>query len=191
MHKYHSPISIPNFFTLLRIILTPLFVIFLLRDQFTWALAVFAIAGISDGLDGLIARFFNQRTALGAYLDPTADKLLLISAYIGLAVLNVVPAWVSVIVISRDVIIILGIAIFTLTQKSYGVHPTMLSKCTTTAQILTVMLSLFDPDQGRLALFHIPVLWTTAVLTMLSGLQYVYIGMSFLQEPNESEKNGP
>lgn len=187
MNRYQSPISIPNILTLLRILLTPLFVILLLRDDFDLALLVFILAGLSDGLDGLIARCLNQRTAIGAYLDPLADKLLLVSAYVGLALLDAIPEWVAVIVISRDVIISLGIAIFTVTEKSYEIHPTLISKCTTTAQILTVVLALFDPDQSQLTIIHLPVLWATSGVTILSGLHYVYIGMGILQEPHKND----
>ncbi len=185
MTRYTSPISIPNILTVVRILLTPLFVILLIKDLFPLALLVFAVAGISDGLDGFIARYFNQRTALGAYLDPTADKLLLVSAFISLAVLGVLPSWVSVVVIARDVIIILGIAILMLTEKKYAVQPTIVSKCTTTSQIILVMLTLFDPGRTMMASLHFVMLWVTAILTILSGLHYIYIGMHILQEPDE------
>ncbi len=184
MQRHRTTISIPNILTLLRILLTPLFVIFLLRDMFPYALLVFAAAGLSDGLDGLIARYMNQRTVLGAYLDPAADKLLLISAFVALAVLEVIPPWLTVIVITRDVIILLGLAILTLTEKKYAVKPSMISKCTTTAQIVMVLVTLYDPGQIKLAMLHPPVMWCTAGFTILSGLHYIYVGMSILQEPN-------
>ena len=123
---------------------------------------------------------------MGAYLDPTADKLLLVSAYIALAVLGVIPGWVAVVVIARDVIICLGIAIFLLTEKAYEVRPSIVSKCTTTAQILTVLLSLFDPTHVKLTALHSPLLWVTAILTILSGLHYIYKGMNILQETGGS-----
>jgi cardiolipin synthase len=184
VNRFNESFSIPNILTIIRMLLTPLFVILLLRDMFPMALLVFAAAGISDGLDGFIARYFNQRTALGAYLDPMADKLLLVSSFVALAVLNVIPAWVAVVVITRDVIIVLGIATLTLTEKKYEVRPSSVSKCTTTAQIITVMLFLFDPTRVKLAVLHGPLLWITAILTILSGLHYIYIGMRFLQEPS-------
>lgn len=168
--------------------MTPVFVILLLKDLFPIALIVFAVAGISDGLDGFIARYFNQRTALGAWLDPMADKLLLVSAFVGLAILKVVPPWVAVIVIARDVIISLGIAVLTLTEKKYEVRPSIVSKCTTTAQIITVMMSLFNPAWAILKSLHLPILWLTAILTILSGLHYIHIGMRILQEPNDATK---
>jgi cardiolipin synthase len=184
--KITSSISIPNILTIIRILLTPLFVIMLLRGLYAMALLVFAVAGISDGLDGFIARYFNQRTPLGAWLDPIADKLLLVSAYVGLAIFGVIPAWIAVVVIARDVIITMGIVVLTLTEKKYEVRPSIVSKCTTTAQIITVMLSLFDPGQTKLTGLHPPILWLTAVLTILSGLHYIFIGMRILQEPNDT-----
>ena len=178
------PISIPNILTIIRILLTPLFVILLQRGQFSQALIVFTIAGLTDCLDGLIARCFNQRTALGAFLDPIADKLLLVTAYVALAVLTVIPAWVAVVVIARDIIIILGIAVLTLTEKKYEIKPTIVSKFTTTAQIITVLISLLDPGRIQFAYLHAPILWLTVCLTIFSGLHYVYWGMRILQEPN-------
>ncbi len=184
MNRITSSISIPNILTLVRILLTPVFVILLLRDMFPVALLVFAAAGISDGLDGMIARYMNQRTTLGAYLDPAADKLLLTSAFIVMAVLGIIPDWLMVIVITRDVVIVLGLAILTLTEKKYEVKPTLVSKCTTAIQILLVFVSLYDPARTKLALLHPVLLWGTAILTTLSGLHYIYIGMNILQEPD-------
>ncbi|MCJ8499352.1 CDP-alcohol phosphatidyltransferase family protein [Desulfatitalea alkaliphila] len=184
-----TPISIPNILTLVRILLTPVFIILLLRHLYWQALAVFVVAGVSDALDGFIARYFNQRTTLGAYLDPVADKLLLASAYISLAVLEVLPAWVTVIVIARDVIISLGIAILTLTQKTYEVRPTIISKCTTAAQLVLVIVALCDPARIHLTILYLPLLWLTAGLTTASGLHYIYIGMNILQAPDPGQSN--
>lgn len=184
MSRITSSISIPNILTLVRILLTPVFVILLLRDMFSTALLVFAVAGISDGLDGLIARYMNQRTTLGAYLDPAADKLLLTSAFIAMAVLGTIPDWLMVIVITRDVVIVLGLAILTLTEKKYEIKPTLVSKCTTTIQLLIIFVSLYDPTHSKLALLYPILLWSTAIITTLSGLHYIYIGMNILQEPD-------
>ncbi len=188
LNRSTSTISIPNILTLVRILLTPVLVILLLRELYPMALLVFAIAGISDGLDGFIARYMNQRTMLGAYLDPAADKLLLISSFITLAILGVIPPWVSVIVIARDVIILLGLAIFMLTEKKYEVSPTLVSKCTTTAQILTVLVTLYDPAHLKLSLVYHGLLWSTVVLTTLSGLHYIYVGMNILQDPHNGRE---
>ena len=157
----------------------------MLRNAYSIALLVFIVAGLSDGLDGFIARVLNQRTAIGAYLDPLADKLLLVSAYVGLALLDGIPDWVAVIVISRDVIISLGVAIFTMMDKTYEVRPSIVSKFTTTAQILTIILALFDPTHLRLPAMHLPIVWITSILTIASGFHYIYIGMEILQGPSE------
>ena len=148
------------------------------------ALLIFSLAGISDGLDGFIARYYNQRTTLGAYLDPIADKLLLASAFISMAILKIVPGWVAVIVISRDVLIIMGIAIFTITEKSYRVKPSIISKITTVSQITTIILTLINVSTMALTTLMIILFWITSALTTVSGLHYIYLGMIILQNGN-------
>ncbi|MCK7510825.1 MAG: CDP-alcohol phosphatidyltransferase family protein [Desulfobacterales bacterium] len=101
----------------------PLFVILLLRDLHGLALLMFVLAGISDGLDGLIARMFNQRSDLGAVLDPIADKLLLSAAYVSLGVLAHIPGWLAVVVISRDVLIVTGIAVLSFCRIDFDIRP--------------------------------------------------------------------
>ncbi len=143
---------------------------------------VFTIAGISDGLDGFIARYFNQRTVLGAYLDPMADKLLLTTAFVSLAVLKMIPSWLAIIVISRDILIILGIAILTITEVKYEIKPRWSSKCTTVVQILTIIIALLITDQTDYLLLQNITYWITAGFTVLSGFQYIYIGMDILEQ---------
>jgi cardiolipin synthase len=173
--------NIPNLLTIIRILLTPFFVILLLKDMFGLALTIFTIAGISDALDGFIARYYNQRTTLGAYLDPIADKILLSSAFIGLAVLKIIPSWLAVIVISRDVLIFIGIAVLTLTEKRYKVRPSIISKCTTATQIITVFVTLLHVNITGLITLREFLYWVTAGLTVVSGFHYIYIGMNILQ----------
>ncbi len=174
-------INIPNILTLIRILLTPLFVIFLLKNLYSSALIVFTIAGISDGLDGFIARYFNQRTTLGAYLDPIADKILLTAAYASLAILNIIPPWLTVIVISRDVLIAIGMFIFTMTNIRVEIKPSIVSKCTTAAQLLTVFLALLQMQMAGISAIIYSLCLLTAVLTIMSGLHYTYIGLNILQ----------
>ena len=174
-------INIPNILTVIRILLTPLFVIFLLKDLFHFALLVFTIAAISDGLDGLLARYFNQYSVLGAYLDPIADKLLLASAFVSLAVLKIIPPWLAVIVLSRDILIITGIAVFSLTDIPIEINPSLVSKWTTVAQFLTILLTLLDPDIPGIQITKWSLFWITAGLTIASGLHYVYFGLNVLQ----------
>jgi len=182
------PINLPNLLTIIRILLTPLFVIVLLKDLYGPALLIFTIAGISDGLDGFIARYFNQRTTLGAYLDPIADKLLLVSAFVSLAILKIVPSWVTVIVISRDVLIIMGIAIFTLTEKRYKIKPSIVSKITTVAQITTIIFALVNLHIAGYSVLMATLFWVTAGLTTVSGLHYIYYGMNILQNGSKRKE---
>lgn len=181
-------ISIPNILTVIRILLTPLFVIFLLRNLFSFALLVFAIAAISDALDGLFARYFNQHTVLGAYLDPIADKLLLTSAFVSLAILKIVPGWLTVIVISRDILILLGVAIFAITNINFEVKPSVVSKCTTVAQLSTVFLALLNPKLPDFYMIQWSLYWLTAGLTIISCLHYIYIGLNILQTASENSQ---
>lgn len=170
--------------TVIRILLTPLFIIFMLKGMHLFALAAFSVAAVTDGLDGLWARCFNQRTLLGAYLDPIADKLLLTAAFISLAILKIIPAWLTVIVISRDVIIAVGIAVFELAGTDFAIRPSIASKCTTVAQSLSIFFTLLDYDVSNVLV--VPVLikkslyWITAGLTIASGLHYIYTGMNIL-----------
>ena len=185
------PINIPNILTVARILLTPLFVILLIKNLFVQALIVFTLAGISDGLDGFIARYFNQRTVIGAYLDPIADKFLLSAAFITLAILKIIPAWLTVIVISRDILILVGIAVFTITDIKVNIRPSIVSKFTTAVQLGTIFIVLLG--------FHLPAVviaepaarWITAGLTILSGLHYMAAGVSILQAGLENNHPRP
>ncbi|HUT44622.1 MAG TPA: CDP-alcohol phosphatidyltransferase family protein, partial [Desulfobacterales bacterium] len=111
--------NIPNLLTLFRIILVPVTVIFLIKGDFSKALIVFVVACITDGLDGFFARILKQKTILGSYLDPLADKALIASSFITLSVLGVIPSWLTVIIISRDFIILLGISVLSLMSISF------------------------------------------------------------------------
>lgn len=184
MKKNDLFINIPNILTIVRILLTPLFVIFLLKAMFLNALIVFTIAGISDGLDGLIARCFNQRTLLGAYIDPIADKLLAVSAFISLAVLKIIPSWLAVIVISRDILIVIGISVFAMTGINIEIKPSIDSKFTTVAQLTTVILVLLaQVTSGIFIIKYLYILyWLTAGLVIISGIHYLYIGLNLFQD---------
>jgi cardiolipin synthase len=176
-------LNIPNFLTLLRIAAIPVFLIFLGDREYGKALAVFVAAGVTDALDGAIARLMHTKTTLGAYLDPAADKLLLLSAFITLAIMNEVPRWLPVIVISRDVVVVLGyFLLFTITQETMEVRPTLSGKLSTFFQLLSVTLVLV----GQLW-SHVPhaleqgVFYATAILTTTAGFQYVYRGLVWVQ----------
>lgn len=175
------PINVPNTITIVRILLTPLFIILLLKDMVQPALLTFAAAGISDGLDGFIARTTNQRTELGAHLDPLADKLLLMAAFICLGALKSIPTWLSVVVISRDVVIVMGIALLNLNDISVKIQPSLVSKATTVFQLVTVFVILapWFPQNGMFRSF---LFYGTGLLTVVSGLHYMYVGINLLQQ---------
>jgi cardiolipin synthase len=174
--------NLPNILTLIRVLLIPLFVILIINKYLDWALLTFAIAGITDGMDGLIARLTHQRTELGAYLDPIADKLLLSAAFISLAIIEIIPSWLVVIVITRDVIILMGMLVMILTSYHPKINPSLLSKTTTTFQIVTILFVLmawYFPTFKQLSVIAI---YGTAIITILSGAQYIYIGTRILNE---------
>jgi cardiolipin synthase len=171
--------NLPNTLTILRILSVPVFTIFLLYDHLFYALIIFVAAGITDALDGLIARVYRQKTTIGAYLDPIADKLLLATAFIGMAVLGIVPRWLTVVVITRDVIILLGVLILMLTSHRVDINPTLLSKLTTDFQILTIIVVLLTPYSSLFKGLLIYFIWITTIVTLASGFQYIYIGSKY------------
>lgn len=178
-------INLPNILTVIRILLVPLFVIYLQKKMFMPALIVFTAAGISDGLDGLLARYLNQKTSLGAHLDPLADKLLLASAFVTLSIIQCIPGWLTVIVISRDILIILGIGVCIMLNIEIEIKPSLISKCTTVAQLFTIFLVLLYqvlPGRDAIPAQHALYLYaTTACLTIMSGLHYTYKGLNIHQ----------
>ena len=174
--------NLPNLLTLIRILLIPLFVILIINQSFSWALIIFALAGITDGIDGLIARITRQRTDLGAYLDPIADKLLLSSGFVTLAIIELVPSWLAVIVITRDVIILLGILVMILTNYHPQIRPSLISKVTTTLQILTILLVLMVEYGSIFRLLSKIVIYGTTFFTILSGTHYIYIGTRMVNQ---------
>jgi len=174
--------NLPNVFTLIRILLIPVFVILIMNNRFDWALITFASAGITDGIDGLIARITHQRTELGAYLDPIADKLLLSAAFITLAIVEILPSWLAVIVITRDLIILTGLFVMILTNFRPKIQPSLISKVTTVFQIATILLVLmvgYYPVLGQLSAI---VIYGTTLFTIISGSHYIYVGTRILNE---------
>jgi cardiolipin synthase len=144
------------------------------------ALAVFVLAGVTDALDGMIARLTKSQTELGAFLDPIADKLLILSAFFTLVLLEKLPVWLSIIVVSRDVILVLGSILLYVTGHNLKVRPSIIGKTTTVLQLMVVALVLVLITYHPEGIEHVfmPVLqWTTAAVTIASGVQYVLRGM--------------
>jgi cardiolipin synthase len=181
-------LTLPNFLTLLRIVAIPFFLILLEDLRFREALAVFVAAGITDGLDGAIARLTHTKTTVGAFLDPAADKALLVSAFIALGFMHAVPRWLVVIAISRDVIIVLGyFLLFVITQQTMEVQPSVSGKASTALQLLSVtivLVALIDATlvgpSVRQGIFYV-----TGAVTTVAGLQYMYRGLAWLQRQGE------
>jgi cardiolipin synthase len=172
--------TIPNLLSLLRMALVPPLIIALINGQVKRALAVVVVAGISDVLDGFIARFFNQQSLLGAYLDPLADKLLVTAAYIILALPGLrhgafqIPSWVTVLVIARDVLlVIVGLGLY-LAAGVRRFPASMLSKVTTVFQIGAVVIVLLTGLWPELDTTALVLVYTVAILTLASGFDYVW-----------------
>jgi len=170
-------VNIPNVLTILRILLVPLFVYMLVYGHSGWALGVFVAAGFTDALDGAIARMWNQQSTLGRYLDPLADKVLLTSAFIALAVMNWIPFWVLLIVVSRDIILLLGTVVMHLTQGEYDISPSLLGKATTFLQLVTVFLALLQVMGVDAKAWFDACVWVVVAVTTVSGLHYLYRGI--------------
>jgi cardiolipin synthase len=174
--------NIPNILTILRILSIPLLIILLSEGLYYGALILFAGAALTDALDGFLARTLRQKTVLGAYLDPIADKLLLSSAFVTCAILKLIPVWLAVLVISRDVIISLGILVLIVNSFAIEIRPTVISKCTTLAQIVTIGAVIFLNVIEKKVVLVQPVFWAAGILTILSGIDYVNKGLQIINE---------
>ncbi|MBV8207892.1 MAG: CDP-alcohol phosphatidyltransferase family protein [Acidobacteria bacterium] len=166
--------SAPNQLTLLRLATIPFIVIAVLDAHWAWALTLFLLAGISDGLDGLLARLLKQRTMLGAYLDPIADKLLLSTLFLELAFVGLIPWRVTVLVFSRDVIILVVCAALYTAANFRDFTPTIFGKMNTFAQVATVFVILLRqvwPTTITSAAVWLGIR-ATVILTVISGLHY-------------------
>jgi cardiolipin synthase len=177
-------LNLPNTLTLIRILTIPFFLEFLAYQLYFEALITFAIGGFTDFLDGLAARWMNQQTALGAYLDPVADKLLVITSFIMLGTIGGIPAWLAVVVVVRDLLIVIGyVIIHVLVEERLQVKPTRIGKWSTTFQLLTLAVALtllHDPKLFSARALDIFV-FVTAFATVVSGCQYLYRGLVWLQ----------
>ena len=177
-------LNLPNFLTLIRILTIPFFLVYLSYHRYLEALIIFVLGRVTDFLDGLTARWMNQQTALGAYLDPIADKLMVITSFIMLGLMDGIPQWLAVVVVSRDLLILIGYAmIYVLVEERLQVKPSFIGKCSTMLQLLTLGVALallHDPTFVDRRLWYLLV-GCTAAATVVSGLQYLYRGLVWLQ----------
>ena len=190
-------VTVPNLLTVVRMALIPVFVGALYYQRFGWALAVFVAAGLTDGLDGLFARRFNQYSQLGQILDPIADKLLLVTSFVTLSMPSVmepsalvqphprhlpIPFWVTAAVISRDIFIIVGAAAINVVTGFRGFRPSRLGKVNTVVQIgaivLVLVAAVFPPLRG-----YLPTVYTTVFsFAVISGVHYVFWAAKLMNE---------
>jgi cardiolipin synthase len=160
--------TIPNLITIGRLVLVPFVVAMIAQGEWDLAFAAFLIAGISDGVDGFIARRFAMTSELGAFIDPLADKALLVSIYVALAVQGVLPAWLAIVVVSRDAMILCAIMVSWLMERPIAIRPPFISKLNTAVQIAFAAFVLgakaWDAEMGGVAS------WAMATVAILTGL---------------------
>jgi cardiolipin synthase len=178
--------TVPNQLTFLRLAFLPLFLSLVLYDHYISALVVLLLAGVSDGLDGLLARRLNQHTALGAYLDPIADKMLLSSSFLVLSLKGKILWWLTILVLARDLTLLIGAAVIILVVGYRRFPPTIYGKMTTAAQIILVFAVVTQEAFPNLPLapVHVTLKYLVAGLTAFSGLHYSVI---VTQRINNSE----
>jgi cardiolipin synthase len=192
-------VTIPNFLTVIRMVLVPVFVIALYYQRFAFALAIFVGAGLTDGLDGMLARRFNQKSQLGTILDPIADKLLLVTAFVTLSLPGIiskttlplphnnlhlpVPFWVTTAVISRDVFIIVGAAAINIVTGFRNFRPSWLGKANTVVQIVAIILILLATHLPVMRGYLLPTVYMTVfAFAVLSGAHYIFHAARLLGE---------
>ncbi len=171
-------LNIPNLLTLARILITPFIIYAIIEHQAVLALILMFIAGVTDMLDGAIARYFNQRSTVGAYMDPLADKLLLISTIVTLYFIDQIPLYLFLAVVFRDLIIVVGAITYEMITHKLEMQPSIASKITTFLQITLVLGVLSEmawqvpgPDVLQVSI------WLTFALTCISGIQYMIVWM--------------
>jgi cardiolipin synthase len=177
-------LNLPNTLTLIRILMIPVFLEFLAYHRYLEALVVFVIGGLTDFLDGFAARWMKQQTALGAYLDPVADKMLVIASYIMLSSIGGIPAWLAVVVVARDILILVGYGVIHVSvAERFEVRPSRMGKWSTTLQLLTLGLALGLLHDAKMFPREVLDLFVglTALVTVVSGCHYLYQGLVWLQ----------
>jgi cardiolipin synthase len=166
--------TIPNLITVGRLIIVPFVIMMIMQERWAAAFVLFAIAGISDGIDGFIAKHFDMRSELGAYIDPLADKSLLVSIYVSLAVVGAIPSWLAIVVVSRDAMIVAAVLLSWVMSRPVEIRPLLVSKLNTAAQIGFAAFALAANAYGiELAGLEDVVMLTVAALTVASAGAYL------------------
>ena len=175
--------GLANWLTTLRILLIPVFVTLLVYGHPTEALLVFCLASLTDLLDGYIARSRGSQTRLGAFLDPVADKLLLTSAFVTLTYLKVIPFWIAAVVVSRDLVLSVGVLVIHVAGGTVHPAPSIVGKLSTVFQMATVLAAMVSFYLLRLPALPKILAWITAAFTITSGLQYIAQGLQQINPP--------
>jgi cardiolipin synthase len=175
--------GLANWLTTLRILLIPVFVTLLVYRSAGWAIVVFCVASLTDLLDGYIARTRGTQTRLGAFLDPVADKLLITSAFITLTYLKVIPFWIAAVVVSRDLMLSVGVLVIHVAGGTVHPTPSWLGKASTLCQMATVFTAMLAFYFRMLLSLPKGAAWVTAFFTVASGLQYLMQGLKQLNPP--------
>ncbi len=180
---------LPNVITIGRIIAIFPLAWLMWHKEYKAALLVAFIAGVSDGLDGFLAKKFNWQGWLGGILDPLADKFLMFCCYAVFAFQGVIPMWLFALVVMRDVVIVAGVSYYHFKiGKIEKAAPTWASKINTALQILLILVLLFSYSGiFDLYKFHQPLIWSVAILTVFTGLHYVWMGVSMIQQQKQKE----
>jgi len=167
-------LTVPNLISLCRLFSVPLMVWLLVTRQPELAFWVFIAAGVSDAIDGLIAKHFGQSSQLGAYLDPIADKVMLVSIYVVLSTQGAIPSWVAILVVSRDVLIVGGLLLSSAIGLTIAMHPFLVSKVNTLVQIIGAGIALSHLGYGiDFGLLELGTYYAIAITTIASGTIYV------------------
>ncbi|MBF0414930.1 MAG: CDP-alcohol phosphatidyltransferase family protein [Magnetococcales bacterium] len=167
--------NIPNFLSFVRIFSVPVFIWMVLNHHHSWALILFITAAFTDALDGFLAKKLNQITEIGKFLDPIADKVLLISSFVTLTINGLIPLWITLIVVTRDMVIIIGAVVFQVLTGTLRIEPLSISKINTLLQILFIIVVLYGDLFVQPSWIFSVILSMVTVTTILSGVSYILI----------------
>jgi cardiolipin synthase len=184
----NNTFSAANQITLLRMLLVPAFVSLVVYGDLGWALVVFMVAGLTDMLDGLIARWSGQQSRLGAWLDPMADKLLAVSTFVvltvpGLGLANPLPIWLTVMIITRDIVIVATVAIVNLAIGRRTFRPSIFGKIATATYMLTAVVAMYFNYRGYHSAIVDLFIWASLAITLISSLHYIRHAARIIDAP--------
>jgi cardiolipin synthase len=189
--KKNTVLNLPNLLSILRILLIPLFLLLMIKRKTPEALIVFLFAGLTDVLDGFTARVWHMKTKIGAFLDPAADKLLMTASFIVLTIPsmnspNIIPFWLTITVIGRDLLIVSATFILYLLRGQKTFLPTLLGKTCTVLQVMVILIVLFLNTRQVSFPQLIWLYLLTLLFTVLSAVDYTFIGVRMLNRPKEA-----